>query len=146
MGEKMSNNLHDAKQDFGMFVIFACFVIANITSFFYVKNRFAEIKYQMSVENLGIITVFRYTNLEKCTDSDPNITASGDYVQEGFVALSQDFFNEGKVMFGDCVQINGKKYVVKDKMHKRIKRSADIFQYKKTGLNGRETARLYLIK
>lgn len=64
------------------------------------------------------------------TDSSPFICAWGDRVRDGIIAISNDLEILGLTR-GDEVFINGKKYVIMDRMHPRKKKQIDIWMPRK---------------
>ena len=145
----MNEKLHWLETKIVGIVAIIC-IFSVITSYYKLDKKFNEIKYTQSTKNLGCVKVFRYSNLVKQTDKSPNITASGEYVQEGMIAVSRDFIESGELQFGDNVflVVAGKKqfYKVADVMNRRHTRSVDIFTFKKTGLNKLQKGRLYLME
>ena len=89
-----------------------------------VKTTFTVLSRRQS---LGWIKVFRYTNWREMTDEQPNIMASGKRVYSGAIAVSRDFILSGNLDFGDCVEIDGSRYIIEDVMNKRHKRAVDIY-------------------
>ena len=83
-----------------------------------------------------------YNALPEQTDSTPFITASGERVREGIVA------NNG-LPFGTIVEIDGKRYVVDDRMNRRYGANHfDIFKwdYSEARRFGRQYQRVVVYK
>lgn len=78
------------------------------------------------------VVLTAYSPEEAQTDSSPHITASGDSVRFGGIALSRDFLKahnvNGKIAYGDSViVIVTMKLQVNDTMNKRYINRADMF-------------------
>lgn len=100
---------------------------------------------QLHKENLGIVTVYRYTNVKDMCDGNPNVTANNSKVYEGGCAISRDLLSD--LMFGDTVLIGTNTYIVNDVMNIRHKRSVDIFTFSRSKkvLNKHYKTRLWLV-
>ncbi len=78
------------------------------------------------------VKVTAYTNDQRCTDSTPNVTASGLQIKKnhywGIIALSKDLARGHK--FGDLfeLKIGDKTYVVEyqDRMSARMRKTVDL--------------------
>lgn len=61
---------------------------------------------------------------------DGTITSDGSKIHKGanlnWCAVSHDILNEYGFNYGDTVLFNGSKYIIKDKMNIRFKKSVDI--------------------
>ena len=96
------------------------------------KNAYGREEYKVADQVVGQIqtielvpqikivkgTVYAYTSRVEETDSDPFTTASGEKVREGIVA-------NNCLPFGTKIDIDGRVYEVKDRMHRRY--SCDTF-------------------
>jgi 3D (Asp-Asp-Asp) domain-containing protein len=77
------------------------------------------------------ITVTKYTNDPKETDSTPNITASNKKVKKGYIAVSNDLYDKGWT-FGKKVYIEDiGLFEIQDKMNKRYHYTLDVFTFNK---------------
>jgi len=93
------------------------------------------------------VEVTAYTARPEETDDTPTITASGQQVRLGIVALSRDLEHEFGLQFGDMVEIEGLGvFEFQDRMNRRIKRGVDIFfnSYRKAIQFGRKNGTLIL--
>jgi len=147
-GGKMSFWYHDIKSNITMIAVLLLAIFNGIAFHLLIKQNKIIVDKQ-SLENLGIVDCYYYSNLPSQTDSEPNKMANGKNVYEGAIAISRDL--QDNLQFGDKVklEIEGqeiKTYVVADLMNNRHRRSVDIFTYKKTGLNCRYRGRLYYAK
>jgi 3D (Asp-Asp-Asp) domain-containing protein len=74
-------------------------------------------------------------------------TASGKTVKPGYIAVSRDVEREMKLRFGDLIVVQGLGvFSFQDRMHKKKKKSADIFMYCKNKAKRFGKKRLYLNK
>lgn len=79
-----------------------------------------------------LVTITTYNPCPEQGWSDGTITADGSKIENpncGWVAISHDLFDKG-FRYGDKISIDGKTYVIKDKMNKRYKNCIDIMQSK----------------
>jgi 3D (Asp-Asp-Asp) domain-containing protein len=79
---------------------------------------------------LGQMTITSYRSVHKQTDDSPHFTSIGEHVHPHGCAVSQDLLkkNGGPINYGDFIYIEGYGIkVVNDTMHKRIKKSVDIW-------------------
>ena len=92
-------------------------------------------------ESLGLRTITGYSSEICQTDSTPFITAYNTKVREGIIASNE--FDKGTYL-----SINGKTYIVEDKMNKRYDDELDIwFLEKEEAINfGRQLVEVYLLK
>jgi len=86
---------------------------------------------QVQTETFSKATIYCYSNRVQETDDTPDITATGDMVVEGMIAVSQDNWNK-KIHSGDIIYIVKLKkcFIARDTMNIRHKNSFDIFFYK----------------
>jgi 3D (Asp-Asp-Asp) domain-containing protein len=76
------------------------------------------------------VEITAYTARPEETDSTPTITASGQTVRVGIIALSRDLEKEFNLKFGDMVELRGLGYFeFQDRMNKRMRHSVDIFMH-----------------
>jgi 3D (Asp-Asp-Asp) domain-containing protein len=81
----------------------------------------------MSV-SMSIVTVTAYHPGVYCPGSRKGITASGQRVQEGMLAVSRDVERKLNLEFGDRVLLHGLGvYEFQDRMASRCRRKVDIF-------------------
>lgn len=104
---------------------------------------------------IGNLTITSYRPVPEQTDSTPFITANGDRVKKGGVALSRNLLQRwgGVVKYGDTIYIDELGFFeVNDTMNKRHVNWADVFVWtldeekrfhKKYGINKRK---VWLIK
>jgi len=71
-------------------------------------------------EHKVLANLSAYNPVEEQCDSTPDITASGKYVREGYVA-------NNCLPFGTIVKIDGKYYEVQDRMNKRYNSCCECF-------------------
>jgi 3D (Asp-Asp-Asp) domain-containing protein len=78
---------------------------------------------------MSIVTVSAYSYPSAyCPGSSKGITASGERVREGFLAVSQDVEEGMNLGFGDRVLLNGLGvYAFKDRMASRMHKKVDIY-------------------
>jgi 3D (Asp-Asp-Asp) domain-containing protein len=78
---------------------------------------------------MSIVTVSAYCYPSAyCPGSSKGITASGERVREGFLAVSQDVEEGMNLGFGDRVLLNGLGvYEFKDRMASRMHKKVDIY-------------------
>lgn len=86
----------------------------------------------LKVFELKDMRVTCYSNRKKETDDSPNHAATGRFVYEGSIAVSQDLFRK-KIFPGDVVFVQelNRYFIVEDTMNKRFKNCIDIFMYKR---------------
>ncbi len=78
---------------------------------------------------MSIVTVTAYSYPSAyCPGSSRGITASGERVREGFLAVSRDVEEGMNLGFGDRVLLNGLGvYQFKDRMASRMQKKVDIY-------------------
>jgi 3D (Asp-Asp-Asp) domain-containing protein len=82
-------------------------------------------------EKTRVVTITAYTNSPGETMGDPNMTASGQKVRLGIIAVSRDLLRDGW-SYGSTVYIEGiGEFTIADTMSSRYKNRADIFMFSK---------------
>ena len=74
-----------------------------------------------------VLTATAYSPTVAQNDADPWTTACGTRPFVGSVAVSQDLFWTSGFGCGDSIVVNGKRVVVNDTMHWRIKKTVDLW-------------------
>ena len=100
------------------------------------------------------VTITAYNATKEQCDSTPFITASGQRVQHGIIALSRDLEKNYGLLFGDKISLLGigsfefqdRMGLYSKKLKKRIKKSVDIFMWdkEKTKQFGRQKGHLII--
>jgi len=116
------------------------FIVAGILCFFIIMHFQGNINQKLveiqmgqafKMRSMGEVNCYMYNNVKGQTDSTPNNTATGEWVFEGGIAISQDMLKKNKLRFGDRVYIPEFEqiFIVNDTMNKRHGASVDIFIY-----------------
>ncbi len=98
------------------------------------------------------VNMTAYTARPEETDDTPFITASGDSVFEGGVAVSRNLMSQYGFNFGEIIYVYGENWndkvlIVNDRMHNRKKNWIDVFMWDlQDALNlGKTKTRAYLL-
>jgi len=94
---------------------------------FFLSREVEDLKRKLNLD-VKLCTVTAYSASRRECDDTPDITASGEKVKEGFIAVSRDLFSKGWT-FNKRVYIPSLKkiFIIKDLMNKRWRRRLDIF-------------------
>ena len=89
------------------------------------ENKIFRLKNKPFYVNLFLKVTAYSSEVDQC-DSDPFIGAWNNKVRDGMVAVSRDLEKYG-LTNGTPIIIDGKEYIILDRMHKRKKKQLDIW-------------------